>query len=291
MEERIKSRYSPEILAQAARRYGVSDDALEELDGFESFIYAFEKSGERYILRIAHSLRRSEALIRGEVDWINYLVGGGVGASEVILSEDRKLVEAIPDGQGEFFLATVFEYAPGIPPRDFGWDEALYRSLGMTMGRMHRLTKAYQHEDPQAVRPQWDDPIMLVDRSWMPKTEEIAWKKYAEIVDWCCTLPRSKDDYGLVHFDLHGGNFFVDGTGMIRPFDFDDCHYSWFSYDVAIALFYVVKGAENEAEFALDFMRHFSKGSQLENDFNPVWLSQLPVFMKMREIDLFAGLR
>ena len=92
----------------------------------------------------------------------------------------------------------------------------------------------------------------------------------------------------MIHFDMHGGNFFVDGTGSINLFDFDDCHYSWFAYDVAISLFYVVMGAENEAESALDFLRNFIIGYQIENQFRAEWLKQIPVFLKMREIDLYA---
>ena len=55
-------------------------------DGFESFIYAFARNGKEYILRNGHSLRRSEALIRGEVDWINFLAAGETSVSWAILS-------------------------------------------------------------------------------------------------------------------------------------------------------------------------------------------------------------
>jgi hypothetical protein len=39
MEKRIKSRFSEAILHEALSRYGIANDPIEELDGFESFIY------------------------------------------------------------------------------------------------------------------------------------------------------------------------------------------------------------------------------------------------------------
>ena len=223
MEEKIRSRFTHEILAETVRRYGVSPVALEELDGFESFIYGYEKDEQKYILRIAHSLRRSEVWIRGEVDWINYLVDGGVGASMVIESEDGNLVEAVDDGQGGAFLATVFEHAPGIPAWEFGWDDALYRSIGITVGRMHRLTKSYRPRDPLAERPQWDDPIMLLDPAWLLEGDQIVWDKYAEIVARCRTLPQTERDYGLIHFDVHG----LFGKGFSHMHGFNNIQ-KWF---------------------------------------------------------------
>jgi Ser/Thr protein kinase RdoA (MazF antagonist) len=92
----------------------------------------------------------------------------------------------------------------------------------------------------------------------------------------------------LIHFDAHEGNLFVDAGGRITLFDFDDCHYNWYAYDIAIVLFYNVMWAEDPAGFTREFMRHFLYGYAQENTFNPAWLAQIPNFLKMREIDLYA---
>ena len=39
-------------------------------------------------------------MIRGEVDWINYLADGGIGAASARPSASGNLVEAMDDGQG-----------------------------------------------------------------------------------------------------------------------------------------------------------------------------------------------
>src|SRR5215211_121047 len=113
MNQLIKDRYNDTILQEAIQRYGIAKDKIHGRKAFESFIFEFERDSEPYILRLAHSFRRSEALILGEVDWINYLAEGGVSVAKAIPSEAGKLVEVIEDQQGGSFLATAFVKAQG----------------------------------------------------------------------------------------------------------------------------------------------------------------------------------
>lgn len=288
MEKKITSRYTPAILAEIAARYGVLPDQLETLDGFESYIYRFEQGGGRFILRVSHSARRSEAWIRGEVEWINYLVAGGVPASRVAASKQGLLVEAVADGHGEYFIGTVFVHAPGKPPWEVGWTDQLYQNLGQTIGRMHALSKVYLPGDRLAFRPQWDDPIILMEDNWIPADQPVVLEKYHRVVEWCRTLPINTEQYGMIHFDAHAGNCYVDGAGKIHLFDFDDCHHSWFANDIAIVLFYMILDVKAPAAFTHNFMRQFINGYLQENRFEVEWLAWIPHFMKMREIDLYG---
>jgi Ser/Thr protein kinase RdoA (MazF antagonist) len=76
--------------------------------------------------------------------------------------------------------------------------------------------------------------------------------------------------------------------GRITLFDFDDCTYSWLINDIAIVLFYIVMGAEDQAAFTKDFMTHFLSGYRAENHLEEKWLIEIPSFLKLREIDLYA---
>ena len=100
-------------------------------------------------------------------------------------------------------------------------------------------------------------------------------------------LPKDRESYGLIHQDAHGGNFFVH-EGQITLFDFDDCVYSWFIYDIAMVLFYAAMFKEDMAAYTADFMSEFLRGYSQENKLDPVWLKELPYFLKLREIDLYA---
>jgi len=288
LEKRIKARYSVAILEEAMHRYGISRDRISELDGFESFIYEFSRDSREFILRIGHSGRRNEALIRGEVDWMNYLAERGASVARAVPSQGGNLVEAFDDGHGEHFLATTFVRAAGRPPREAGWTPTLFETYGEVLGRMHALTKDYLPSDPAWKRPEWDDPAIQDIEKNLPAGETSVVDKYGNLIDYLKTLPRDRDGYGLIHFDAHGSNFLVDEEGRITLFDFDDCSYGWFIYDIAIVLFYMVTGREDVRTFIEEFMTHFLKGYRQMNRLDPRWLKEVPCFLKMREIDLYA---
>lgn len=288
MEQRIKERFSDDILQATMRQYAIAPGQIKLLDGFESFMYEFTRPDGDYILRIGHSLRRSEALIQGEVHWINYLAAGGAGVARAILSEDGRLVVPVADGHGGHFLATAFVKAPGGSAWEMGqWHEPLFERYGRLLGRMHRLSRAYV-PSPAGTRPHWDDPIMLFAMNWLPPEDGFIETQYRQLLANLRRLPRSRETYGLIHQDAHGGNFFVDVAGQITLFDFDDCVYSWYANDVAIVLFYAVTNRPDADTFGQNFMRHFLRGYRQESELSAEWLAQFPHFLKLREMDLYA---
>jgi len=288
MEKRIKDRYNDDILREALRRYGIAEDRIRLLDGFESFMYEFERDDGQYILRLGHSLRRSIPMIQGEVNWINYLSDGGVPAARAILSKNARLVELVDDGQGEHFLATAFVRARGGHPKRADWTPRFYEAYGVMVGRMHALSKRY-FPDATTWRPQWDDPINADIEQFLPPAEAVALGKHRAVIAHLRALPKDNESYGLIHQDAHTGNLFVDQDGSITLFDFDDCVYSWFIYDIAMVLFYAVPfDPEGAVSLAREFMPVFLRGYQSQHRLDAAWLQELPWFLKLREIDLYA---
>ena len=287
MDQQIRDRYSPTILQEAMRRYGISNDQIRPLDAFESFIYEFERAEKAYILRISHSLRRSQTLIQGEVDWINYLAERGVRVARAVCSEVGQLVEAIADGQGGYFLVTAFVKAQGQPPWEL-WTPNLYETYGQLLGRMHSLAQSYQPTQVAWRRPEWDDNVFEFVERYLPASEAVAKAKYRALCDYLNTLPKDVSSYGLIHQDAHGSNFLVDESGAITLFDFDECAYSWFINDIAIALFYIAMDAPEAPAFTGEFLTHFFRGYRQQNRLDPSWLKELPFFLKQREIEMYA---
>ena len=287
MDQLIKDRYNDTILQEAMRRYGIAQDQIHSLDAFESFIYEFERDAQAYILRIAHSFRRSESLILGEVDWINYLADGGVSVAKAILSESGKLVEAIEDQRGGTFLVTAFVKAQGQPPWDL-WTPELYERYGEMMGRIHVLSKQYQPNQVAGKRPDWNSALFEFVERYLPESESLAKKKYKDMCHHVNTLAKDGESYGLTHQDAHGNNLFVDEMGQITLFDFDECAYNWFINDIAVVLFYIVQDAEDWPAFIEVFMSNFLRGYVQVCPLDPQWLKEMPSFLKIREIELYA---
>ncbi|WKZ38483.1 MAG: phosphotransferase [Anaerolineales bacterium] len=164
MDSKITARYNDKILQEAMLRYGITAGQIQAIDTFESFIYKFERNGAGYILRIGHSIRKSEAQIQGEVNWINHLARGGVSVAQAIPSLRGKLVEVMDDDLGGQFLATAFVHAKGQRPWDAGWTPARFENYGHLLGRMHALAVEYQPA-PGTRRPEWGMPPVSISSS------------------------------------------------------------------------------------------------------------------------------
>lgn len=290
MDPKIAARFTPAILRAAMQRYAIQPEAIEELDGFESFIYRFKRPDGKFILRIGHSSRRTPAHIHGEVDWINYLANNGAGAARAILSERGSLVECIPDGEGQQFLCTAFLHAPGGEVRREQINERLFLNYGRLLGKMHRLAKCYTPSNPAWKRYEWDSDVNNTGEAQMPAGEVTALQQYRQVMAHLRNLPTDPDSYGMIHQDAHSGNFYMDEDYNITLFDFDDCVYGHFIYDIAMVLFYTAVNEPDPAAWTGRFMPVFLTGYRQENQLAPHWLKELPHFMKLREVELFAAI-
>ncbi|MDP7145532.1 MAG: phosphotransferase [Pseudomonadales bacterium] len=288
MNIEIKSRYNKDLLSKAISRYGISPDRVSLLGDFDSFVYEFDRAGSRGILRISHSSKRSASLVMGELDWVRHLVEGGASVSAVMSSDSGQLLEELPDNHGEAFLVAAFTKAEGVSPKPGEWTRDITEQYGQLLGRIHRLSRNYSPRNQQWLRPDWDDPIMLDVEETLSGVDSGVLEEFRQLLCKLETLPKDEVNYGLIHQDAHGENLKIDDAGQIMLYDVFDCAYSWFVNDIAIVLFYAAMWEEDPASFTEEFMRHFLEGYRRESELNESWLTEIPLFLKLREIDLYA---
>ncbi len=285
MERHIAQRWDDEKLHAIATRFGTNIKELTVLDGFESFIYEYERAGQSFILRIGHSNRRSENLIHGEVDWLNYLAEGGANVAQAITSNAGNLVESIDDGHGGKFLATAFVKAQGQHLAHQDWTPTFVQHYGETIGLIHRLSKTYTPSNPSWKRYHWDDAISINLDDWAQIIEPRIMDSAQAIMQALRSLTHD-ETYHMIHQDAHGGNFYVDDNQKITLFDFDECAYGHEIYDIAMVIFY--GPVRDDLTVAIEFARNFLIGYVRENSLDPKWLAYITPFMTLREIDLYA---
>lgn len=293
MEKAVRDLFNNSILETALNRYCIPMQDATILDGFESYIFNVRRNGCDYILRIGHSSRRSADLIQGEGEFINHLRDGGLSVPQVLPSTNQQLVEAVEARDGSFFLATLFEKAPGHPPEGDDWGPVLTQSMGQFMGRLHRLSRAFQPSQPRYRRYSIVDDFAEMDRAgqkFLPEGDEPILQAFRDTVAAIQGLSMDTESFGLCHIDFHGGNFFITDEGVITLFDFDDCQYAWFVYDIAMALFYVISHdctSEENRQYAKSFLSTFWSGYAQEHNLASKWLEHMPLFLRLREIDLY----
>lgn len=298
MDPQIHKLFNEALLASALERFGAAPHQAKILDGFENFIYEYDSPQGERILRISHTSRRSADMIMGEVDWLNHLVANGVSAAQVIPSLAGRMAEVFPDGalpapdkHDEYFCAVSFVKAPGHTVGKDEWIPPLWTVLGRLVGRMNFLARTYQPPEERFRRPDWrQEQNDFADR-YLPPSEADVVQVYHQALDELGCLLRTPDDYGLVHQDVHRGNFLLDGD-RITLFDFDDLQYSWFAYDIAMALYYALPpdAGPKDAAYARHFLDCFLEGYFRENALDSRWLAEIPRFLKMRELELYVAI-
>ncbi|WP_456272009.1 phosphotransferase enzyme family protein [Bacillus sp. AK031] len=293
MERWVEDLFSKEVLQKAAEFYGADIANAKKLGDFENYVFEIHKNDRPYILRLTHSSHRCKDQVEAELEWVNYLHSQGVNVSLVSHSENGNIVEEIPVDDTSFFVC-LFDKAPGEPVsvKSEWMAPALYKEWGRTIGKMHRVTKDYQ--EGETAREHWyDDDLLKNMEIYLPSTEEAIVKGGKELVKQLTSLSAGKEEYGLIHSDIHSGNFFYH-EGEVHVFDFDDSSYHWFASDIAIPLFYSTwakMSGENLNErsgFGEEFLTHFLKGYFEENSLGDEWIKRIPLFLKLRDYVLFT---
>lgn len=288
MEKFVKELLTDKVLEEVGSLYGVKNSDLYFVGGFENYIYGF-KTDKEHIVRITHSSHRSVEEIKSELDFIFYLAKCKSKVSMPLESINNKLVEVIECKDGSYFIICAFEKAIGTPPNRDNLTPEFFFSYGKTVGEFHRLTKEYNISHGIKRRYNWNQDLLIVNaKKYLPKEDEVVLKRLNKVIEEINKIDKNINNFGLIHTDIHMGNFFVHNNEL-TVFDFDDLAYQYFISDIAIALYYFtfMKDEKDQLFFADKLMEPFMKGYLSINYLSKEDYLKIPLFLKLREIILY----
>ena len=292
------------IFEQARERYQLNGYELQAVAGHEggrNDIYICSLNGEKkYVLRISTTGDRTEEDYLAETEFVHYLAVDGALVADVIPSKNGRLVEHIAsenDTDKAVGFASLFEFAKGMLLCDNGYryregaplTEYFYNT-GKTLGAIHRLAKSFT---PKHRRADYFDKFNM-DYIGKLIPDEYAELKaaIADRIRQFKEFPRTPDNYGLVHFDFCDGNYHVDlNTGDVTAFDFDNCCYCWYMFDLAhlwthgVGWFMQERDAAKRREGMEWYFSHILSGYRSETDVSEEELSRLPLYIDMTIIE------
>ena len=301
------------MIEQAVKLFSLQDYDCHEIEGHEggrNRIFICSKDGEkRFVLRVSANGDRTEKDYIAETEFVHYLAQNGALVADVIPSVNGKLVEVVEasggaacdSGASPVFIS-LFEYAKGMLLCDNGYRyregaplEEYFFNTGKTLGKIHALAKRYVPAT-DCRRPDYFDkynmdyihkliPDIPTVYSDLKNAISIRLEKFH-------ALPTDTQSYGLVHFDFSDGNYHIDmTTGDITVFDFDNCIYCWYMFDLANLYLHgegwarhISDPKEREA-----YMQHYFdtilEGYKTEATIDDTLLNQLPLFIDMVMIE------
>ncbi|MET3698980.1 Ser/Thr protein kinase RdoA (MazF antagonist) [Bacillus oleivorans] len=299
MEAIVEKVFTEEIIMKGKQLFSVGGE-WKKLGDFESFIFSgnLETTGTACILRFTHSSHRSSKDVFAEVEWVAYLKEKGARVPQHYYSIHHNLTEEIQAEDGSYFIVACYEMFEGSRIKwteieeEGNWE--IVEEWGRTIGQLHRITKDYSPKDALK-RLSWRDEELLQIEAWMENPDPEIVQYRDQILRQLEALPVNRNVFGLIHSDVHTGNFLVK-DGKINVFDFDDCSYHWFASDIAIALYYSIlsrdfQKSEEREEIAKMFLSHFLIGYETENHLPDSALQTIPIFLQLRDIVLYAVLQ
>ena len=283
-------------IEQAKRLYGLegfeTKPSAEHEGGRNSVFVCSKNSEKKYVLRISDLDDRIMEDYLAETEYIRFLKENGASVADVIPSVNGALVEKIEEA-----YVSLFEYAKGMLMFDNGYRyregaplEEYFYNVGKTIGRIHKLSQEYE---PSHKRMSYFDKynMQYIDQL-IPDTYGELKKVIAKRIEEFRKLPVNDDVFGMVHFDYCDGNYHVDmSSGDITVFDFDNCIFCWYMFDLAHTWTHGIGWCQFEPDpkKRVAFMEHYFdtvlEGYRSEADVSEDMLSKLQLFIDMTLIE------
>ena len=281
------------ILAAAAAAFGGDASACSPTRG-GNFSHVFNiplPTGPSILRLTPPNAEIDERWMHASLAFMDHLARGGVSVPAPRCSVRGALVETIY-GPGGPYLAACFERAPGVLGEELpfsAWNSTRFETLGRAVGLFHTRARSYL-PPPGLERPDWDHSGNCFNPGEPIADPRLA-ERRAEAFAAVQALPRDAQAYGLIHADLHGGNFMLEPeSGRITLLDFDDCAYGWYAMDIAMCLhdFCVLSPAADKEAFGADFLLHFLRGYFTAHTLDAAWIERLPLFLNSLETGIYA---
>jgi Ser/Thr protein kinase RdoA (MazF antagonist) len=295
--------FKDNILPVVIEKYHLSGYTVEPINSHEggrNVVYVCDKEGdESYILRVSYQNDRSREDYLAELEYIRYLYEHGASVSNVIVSKDGNLLEEVRYGNQTLYLC-LFEKAKGmqLAENNYRYREGAplteyFFNCGKTLGKIHQLSKEYQ---PVHKRIHFSDKYNMayIDRLLPEHLSEVK-DKIADILATLDKIGKTKDNYGMVHFDYSDGNYHIDfDNGQITVYDFDNSCHAWYMYDLA-ELWVHGEGwimfepdELKRKQFMEDYFAEIVKGYRTETTIEEEMVKKLPLFVMATRIELLV---
>lgn len=223
-----------------------------------------------------------------ETEFVHYLAEHGAPVADALPSVNGNRVERVGSA-----YASLFAYAKGMLLSDNGYryrDGAplteYFFNTGKALGKIHHLSKTFS---PVHRRQDYFDKYNMEYINSLLGNGRAPLKAAMEKrLVRSRQLPRTRDVYGLVHFDYSDGNYHIDmDTGDLTVFDFNNCMRCWYMFDLANLWTHGegwCRGEDDPRRRTAIMKTYFENvlaGYRTQTDVSEAMLRHLPLFIDM----------
>lgn len=225
----------------------------------------------RFLLRVDRPGTRDGGHLASELAWLSAIRRDlGLQVPEPVPARDGSpIVEICGSGVPEVRACVLFRWIPG---RFAGRGLSVPRleKVGEFVARLHRHSEAFQ---PPAGfnRPLWDsrgllgpaiglDPHKVLAK--LPRDGSEVVSRVSDLVGSAMRqLGESPDVFGMIHADLHQGNYLFSGD-EVAAIDFELCGWGHYAYDIGVTFAVLQRHPEYPA-LRQAFLRGYGRQREL----------------------------
>lgn len=234
------------LLQDILTAYNLEDARHRLLGSRWNRVYRVEPaSGSVYSLRLCPPVIRDVKPLEQELTWLERIAGRHeVRVPRPVRNSDGDLVTRIPDAHGKR-LGCLFEWVDGTPAGE-SLTAPVLQGMGEATARLHQLAREWRGDySRQDFRPgyHYESSLAISHRTWIREREKEIGKEdtalLLQAVDWLVDelerIGETDRDFGIIHADLHPGNFLVRND-EVSVIDFDQLGWGHYAYDIAVLM-------------------------------------------------------
>jgi len=288
------------VAERAIEQWDLGTARLELLSRSENVVFRIESDcGETSVLRVHRPGYHTLAELNSEQTWnaALRLAGISVPHSRRTRAGEYYAIVDVP-GTAESRHVSVVDWFEGVTmfeliqaEADSGIQAAHFERLGRLIARMHNVTEQWKP-------PAWferhaldADGLMGPAPFWGPFWESSMFtpSQRRTVLDArtvlhekLSSLRKDLKCYGMIHADLVSANVLINGDEL-HAIDFDDAGFSWFIFDLAVALTDYADDPHHDA-----FRDALLAGYQSERNLEDEWLELLPMLYLVRALSILG---
>lgn len=224
----------------------------------ENFSFLVTTASEKhYVLRVNRPRYHTKEELLGELSWMVEIgEETDLVLPKVYCGKDGSLLQSLVVREtGVEYTCCLFSYLSGKMIKDLKGEEQrreMYE-IGKILATLHNEWQYRDPKRPMIKRFHWNEKNLLGRDSlfgdWRayPELDEVTYPLFLKTVERLLVCLRqfgkNERNYGMIHADLHRSNIIMKDD-VLQIFDFDDCGYGWYLYDLGCTLVEYTDGVD-----------------------------------------------
>jgi Ser/Thr protein kinase RdoA (MazF antagonist) len=262
-------------------QWGYDKETVHFIRASNNFVFQISQAEKHAILRLTDTEKVTHSELESELNFLKYLHNNGLCVNLPLPSLTGQEIEVCHTPAGSLY-AVVFNYFAGTIYDIDELEERQFALWGEALGTLHQLSA-------RSFGIQRTSYLQRLDQSkkLLKEQEQLAHAELLTLTHWLSTVPKTQNNYGLIHFDFELDNLIWNGD-KIQMIDFDSSIEGWYVADIAFALRDLF---QHEVDLSHKAFLSFIEGYRKKMDVSQQELNAIPMFLRLQNLEVFIRLQ